>query len=303
MVENSFNPFITDFICPCMPPSRSLRVNRDDLLVGNGDGVAGDVGRGEIAAVLGEVNDGGAVAASLDGVAADNSSRAGEGDGAEVSEGHQRRAGLEVLDDPLGVGTAKGAVGLAGEGVGAGLAVGGVLKLGGASVGAVTGNGDGDNVARGDGDIGEGNGCLGDVLVPGLVAVGAILDTPEDTGLDQTGLAGIAINANPGGAAVLGAGGSSRGRAGLGDGESSSDLGDVGVDNDGSSPVGGGGVEGVVAGAGAVVHGGAAGGQAAGSSHGGEGRRSSDIGQDDGGGGGSELHIVCLEVTWNGGGQ
>lgn len=117
------------------------------------------------------------------------------------------------------------------------LTIAGVLKSGSSTVSAGGSDSDGNNVAGGNVNVVVGDGRLGNVLVPSLVAVLAALDAPEDTGLDQTGLAGIAINANPGSATVLGAGVASGWNLGGGDREGTGDLGNGGVDNNGTSPV------------------------------------------------------------------
>lgn len=126
--------------------------------------VAGDLGgaRGRAAgqdrAGLADVHDGGA---------RDGGRAVGEGDAVEVGEGHEAQAGLEVLNDPLGVVLAE-LVGLGREAVGDRLAGGGVLQSDGAGLlgGGIDAHDDG--VALGDGEAGEGVGVVGVPLVPGI---------------------------------------------------------------------------------------------------------------------------------------
>jgi hypothetical protein len=102
---------------------------------------------GQLLAVLLDVNEGRANR----GAAA--SAGAGEGDSAEVGEGHERVALLEVLNDPLSVLLAESA--RRRERLGDGLAVGVVLDHGSARLGCGGGDGDGDRVTSAERDTAE----------------------------------------------------------------------------------------------------------------------------------------------------
>lgn len=118
----------------------------------DGDGGVGGRGAGQDLAVLLNVYD--SSAGGSDRTSAGGGLGAGEGDLAEVGEVHEGAAGLEVLDDPLGVELLQ-SVGLAGEGVGDGLSRGDVLDDSLASGLAGGGDGHGDGVTGRDGDAAE----------------------------------------------------------------------------------------------------------------------------------------------------
>jgi hypothetical protein len=90
--------------------------------------------------------------------------RARERDSAEVRHRHQRRALLEVLDDPLRVLLAQRGSGR--DRLGHALARRVVLDHGRARLGRRRSDGDGDRVAGGEGDAGEVVGVVGVPLVP-----------------------------------------------------------------------------------------------------------------------------------------
>lgn len=127
----------------------------------------------------------------------------GEGDSAEVSKRHQRPVGLKVLDDPLGIVLAQVAVHTTSEGVSDSLALGHVLDSRRASGLAGRINGDPDRVASGDGDAAEVVRVVGVPLVPGVEGDRAALDAEVDAGLQDGGAAGVTVDTDPGGGAVL----------------------------------------------------------------------------------------------------
>ena len=152
-------------------------LNVEDAGAANGDGLAGARGR--------------------DGV--------GELDLAKVDEGDERLAVLEVLDDPLGVRLAQRGR-LAGEGLRDRLARRLVLDDGGAVGGRGRRHDHGDGVAGVDGDVGKRARRGRPPLVHGAVLCHAVLDGEEDARLQDGALAGVAVDADPGGAAVERAG-------------------------------------------------------------------------------------------------
>ena len=198
------------------------------LNIGDGDGAARGGDGGQHGAALLDVDEGGARGA--DGAARGARGRAGELDGAEVGEGHEGAALLEVLDDPLGVVLAER--GLAGERVRDGLARAHVRDLRRAAGLGRRGDGDGDGVAGGEGDAREVVGVVGVPLVPGCAAMtlarsrsrepwvltivghARARDGEVDTGLENRSVAGITVNTDPrrGGVATGTARGLLRGR-------------------------------------------------------------------------------------------
>ena len=142
---------------------RAARLSNRSAGVGDGDRAAAGRDRSEDLVVLLDVNE--RRAGRADGRAADGARRrAGEGDGAEVGEGNEGAALLEVLDDPLRVVLAER--GLAGEGVRDGLPgrlVGDRRRA--ARLGS-RGDRDGHSVAGGEADTGEVVGVVRVPLVP-----------------------------------------------------------------------------------------------------------------------------------------
>lgn len=217
-------------------------IGEKDLLVGNNNLVARSAGSGDnIAALINQVNN-----ISTRGV-----DRTGTAGGTGISEsdsvkGRERSKRLgsavddgEVLNDPLGVGLAERALNLAGgESVGDGLAVG-LVGDGGDTAGCAGGlNAHLDGVTGRDVDAGEVVGVVGNPLVPCVVGDGAALDTEIETGLQESALAGVSVNADPGTGAVLGAVITTAGDGRGGSNNASGDLGESGVDQDSTGPVG-----------------------------------------------------------------
>lgn len=162
----------------------------------------------------------------------------GEGDSAKVSKRHQRPVGLKVFNDPLGIVLAQIAVHAAGEGVGDSLALGHILDSGRASGLAGCINGDPDRVASGDGDAAEVVRVVGVPLVPGVEGDRAALDAEVDAGLQDGRAAGVTVDTDPSGGAVLLAGRATAWDAGGRDDELASHSRVACADEDGTSPVG-----------------------------------------------------------------
>lgn len=205
-----------------------LNVLDNDGAVGDGDG-----GKDSVAAL--NVNDGGILRTNRG--AAIGGSGAGEGDSAEVGEGNKRVILLEVLDDPLGIVLAQVTVNTTGEGVGNRLASGNVVN--GGSTGGLGGgvNSDLDHITSRDSEV-KVIGIVGVPLVPGIKRSGAALDTEVNTGLQDSSVAGVTVNTDPGGGTVLLTAGATAGNTGSGNGELSSDGSVASTDEDGTSPVG-----------------------------------------------------------------
>lgn len=200
--------------------------------------------------------------------------RIGESDAAEVDEGDEGGALLEVLDDPLGVGLAEVALGtLVGERVGHGLTGGEVLdvslgeyeymhntdgseriSLTDTAGGAVCGHGDEDVVACGEANAAEVVGVVGVPLVPSTVPASAcmidsgtkdnslvgdlaVLNGEVDAGLENGRLACVTINTDPGGGSVSSAAITTAGSLRVGHGEGAVDASVAGADEDGAGPV------------------------------------------------------------------
>lgn len=145
----------------------------------------------------------------------------------------------EVLNDPLGVGLAEGALNLArGKSVGHGLTVGLVGDGSNTAGGACGLNAHLDGVASRDVNAGEVVGIVGNPLVPGIVRDGAALDTEVETSLQESALAGVTVNTDPGTGAVLGAVVTTTGDGRGGGNNSSGDTGESTVDQNSSGPVG-----------------------------------------------------------------
>lgn len=201
-----------------------------DLLTGvaAGDTAAagGAVGQ-DLARRALDINDGGS--AGGDGARGARSSGIAESDLAKVGKGNEVAALLKVLNDPLGVGLAKGR-GSVGEGVGNRLSGGEVLKSGNAGGLGRGVDGHADHVADLEREAGEAVGVVGNPLIPSIEAAVAI---EGDSSLQNGGLAGIAVNSHP-----------SRGRSvgtarSTGDCDCAGDLGETLADLDSASPVGG----------------------------------------------------------------
>ena len=196
------------------------RVGRARLDVLDGDGAAADGDGGEDLAALLDV-DGGRAGGADGGAARGRRGRRGEDDGAEVGEGHERGALLEVLDDPLRVVLAERR--LAGERVRDGLALGLVRDRRRAARLGRRGDRHGDDVARGEADAGEVVRVVGVPLIPScaaemarsaegvavaegvrrtIVADAGAGDGEVDTGLEDGGVAGVTVDANPCGGGV-----------------------------------------------------------------------------------------------------
>lgn len=163
---------------------------------------------------------------------------AAEGDGAKVGKRHQRTVGLKVLNDPLGVVLAQIAVHTTIEGVGFRHAGGQVLNRRGASGQAGRINGDLDRVASADGDAAEVVCVVGVPLVPSVEGDRAALDAEVDTGLEDGGAAGVTVDTNPGGGAVLLVGRAAAWDAGGRDDERAGHGRVAIADEDGTGPVG-----------------------------------------------------------------
>jgi len=180
-------------------------------------------------AVLLDIDDGGA--GDTDRAGSVSSGGTGEGDGAEVGESDLGAALVEVLNDPLSIGLAKGAQGsLVGEGVLDGLAGGHVLN--GSNTASLAGcsDGNGDLVTSGKADATEVVCVVRVPLIPSIICDGRARLGPVNAGLEDGGLASVAVNANPGGA---------RASAGWGgDSERSGDALVASSNEDGTSPVG-----------------------------------------------------------------
>lgn len=213
-----------------------------NLLVGNNNLVARSAGSGDnIAALINQVND-----ISTRGV--DRTRTAGgtgirESDGVKSRERSKRLGSTaddgEVLHDPLSVCLAEGALNLAGgEGVSDGLTVG-LVGDGGDTAGCAGGlNAHLDGVAGRNVDAAEVVGVVGNPLVPGVVGDGAALDTEVETSLQEGALTGVSVNTDPGTGAILGAVVTTAGDGRGGSNDASGDLGESGVDQDSTGPVG-----------------------------------------------------------------
>lgn len=153
----------------------------------------------------------------------------GESDGTEVGKGNQAATLLKVLDNPLGIGLAKSAR-RAGEAVVNPLARGQVLKSGNTSGLARRSNGDLDLVTDAQVKAAEGVRVVGNPLKPSIEAAIAV---EGETSLKDSGLACIAVNANPG------RGSSITSTSGTGNGDGSGNTLKTGSDLDSSRPVGG----------------------------------------------------------------
>ena len=136
--------------------------NATRLNIGDGDGAARGGDGGQHGAALLDVDEGGARGA--DGAARGARGRAGELDGAEVGEGHEGAALLEVLDDPLRVLLAE--LRARRERLADGLAAGDVLDDGGTGRGGRGGDGELNLITSADGEVREVGGEVGVVLVP-----------------------------------------------------------------------------------------------------------------------------------------
>lgn len=153
----------------------------------------------------------------------------GESDGTEVGEGNQAATLLKVFDDPFSIGLAKRAR-RAGEAVVNRLARGQVLKSGNTSSLARSSDGDLDLVTNAQVKAAEGVRVVGNPLEPSIKAAIAV---ERETSLKDSGLAGIAVNANPGrGSSITTTGGTWNG-------DGSSNALEPGSDLDSSRPVGG----------------------------------------------------------------
>lgn len=160
-----------------------------------------------------------------------------EGDSVKGRERSERLGSAandgEVLDDPLSVGLAESALNLAGgERVRNGLTVG-LIGDGGDTAGGAGGlDTHLDSVAGRDVDAGEVVGVIGNPLVPGVVGDGATLDTEVETGLQESALAGVTVDTDPGTGAVLGAVVTTAGDGRSGSNDASGDLGESVADQD-----------------------------------------------------------------------
>lgn len=212
-------------------PTRVRIYNSCHLLdVGASDALSAGRARGKDLAALAQVDDGGAG----DALAVDSGIL--KGDGAKVGKGDEAAALLKILDDPLGIGLAKGGRGGC-EAVRDGLASGLVLDHGGASLLARGGHGDGDLVAGLHGDAGEIVGDLGVPLIPGVVGDRATLDVKVNARLQDGRRARVSVNTDPCGCRV-GLGCAAAGRdLGRGDSEGASHGRVARADEDGSSPL------------------------------------------------------------------
>jgi hypothetical protein len=162
----------------------------------------------------------------------------GEGDGAKVSKRHQRTARLKVLNDPLGVVLAQIAIHTTIEGVCDRLA--GVMVSDSRSASSIAAriNADRDGVASVDGDAAEVVCVVGVPLVPSVVGDRAALDAEVDTGLEDGGAAGVTIDTDPGGGAVLRVGIAAAWHLGGRDDERAGHAVVAIADEDGTGPVG-----------------------------------------------------------------
>lgn len=144
----------------------------------------------------------------------------------------------KVLNDPLSVGLAEGALNLAGgESVRNGLAVG-LIGDGSDTAGGAGGlDAHLDSVAGRDVDAGEVVGVVGNPLVPGVVGDGAALDTEVETGLQESALAGVTVNTDPSTGAVLGAVVSTAGDGRSGSNDAARDFGKPAANQDSTGPV------------------------------------------------------------------
>lgn len=213
-----------------------------DLLVGNDNLATRSAGSGDnIAALINQVNE--IRTRSVDGTGTVGGTGISESDSVKGRERSERLGSTaddgEVLNDPFGVGLAEGALNLAGgESVGNGLTVGLVGDGGDTAGRAGSLNAHLDGVTGRDVDAGEVVGVVGNPLVPGVVGDGAALDTEVETGLQESALAGVSVNTNPGTGAVLGAVVTTAGDGRGGGNNASGDLGESGVDQDSAGPVG-----------------------------------------------------------------
>ena len=167
----------------------------------------------------------------------DSGACSSEGDRSKVCKWYQRAAWLKVFDDPLRIFTAQGSRAFTREGVWFWLSAAGVLKCRNSALITSFCNLHRDNVSRCHRKARVRNWCGGDVLIPGLVTVLAILNTPEDSSLDQAGLASVSIDSNPSCTTILLARVTTRWILGRRDSKATLNLSDAWSANNGASPV------------------------------------------------------------------
>lgn len=208
--------------------SNVLDVLDNDLAIGDGNG-------GQNLVLL-DVDDGGIL--RTNGRAILGSGAAGESHGAKVGKGNQGVILLKVLDDPLSVVLTQIAINTPSEAVGDRGTGAHVLNRGGTSGVAAGIDGDLDGITGRDGDVAEVVGVVGVPLVPGIEAHLTALDTKVHTGLEDSGVTGVTVNAHPGGGTVLLAARATRGHRGGGHDELGGHGSVASANQDGTGPVG-----------------------------------------------------------------
>jgi len=211
--------------------------SRAHLDITDSDGVTRHRGLSQDLATLPNVHDGGTRGTNSPAVA--DGLGISEGNRSEISERDEGATGFKILDNPFSVCLTEIALSASSELVSDGLAIGEVLDSG--SSGALSGglNSNLDGVALRDGDAAEVIRVVGVPFVPGAVGGLAALVAEVDAGLENGGLAGVAVNTDPGRGAGLffKATGATWG-GDTGNGELASDGGVAGADQNGTGPVG-----------------------------------------------------------------